>query len=303
MPVHLPPLSRRRFLGAVAASLGALVVGRALGRDDKADPHRLALLSDSHVADNPETTNKDWNMAANLKAVVAEVTALSPRPAVVVVNGDMAYKSGTEGEYRAFAELIKPLREAGLPLHLTLGNHDDRDHFLAAFADAAPKERPVEGKHVMVVEAERANLFLLDSLEPKLGANGECGEAQRAWLAKALDARPNKPAVVFAHHNLTWTADAKGLHSGLTDVVDFWPVLKERKQVKAYVFGHTHTWKLDRKDDVHLINLPAIGYPFSKGPLIGWLDVRLREDGLDLEVRGLDAKHADHGKKVELSWR
>ena len=28
--------------------------------------------------------------------------------------------------------------------------------------------------------------------------------------------------------------------------------------MKAYVFGHTHTWKLAEKDGIHLINLPAI---------------------------------------------
>jgi 3',5'-cyclic AMP phosphodiesterase CpdA len=303
MPVHLPALSRRRFLHVAAASLGALAAGHAFGGDDKTDPHRLALLSDTHVGDRLETVARENNMADNLRKVVAEVAALGPKPAAVVLDGDMAYKDGTPDEYRLFGQLIEPLRQAGLPLHLTLGNHDNRDKFLGAFAAAAPRERPVEGKHVLVVELERANLFLLDSLEPKRGSNGECGAKQREWLAKALDARPKKPAVVFAHHNLTWTADGKGFHSGLTDVPDFWPVLKERKQVKAYVFGHTHTWKLDVKDEIHLINLPAIGYPFSKGVLTGWVDVVLKENGVALEVHGLDAKHADHGKKADLTWR
>src|SRR5262245_11959793 len=291
MPVHLPPLSRRRFLGAVAASLGALVVRPAFGRDDRTDPHPVAFLSDTHVADKPETTNKDWNMSDNLTKVVGEVTALEPRPAGVIIDGDLAYKTGTAGEYQAFGDLIKPLREAGLPLHLGLGNHDARDKFLEAFAADRPKERPVEGKHVLVVELERANLFLLDSLEPKIGVGGQCGEGQLKWLADALDARPKKQALVFVHHNLQWMADDKGKYSGLSDSVDLWPVLEKRRQVKAYVFGHTHTWKLDKKDDVHLINLPAIGYPFAKEQLIGWVDVRLQENGATLDVRGLDDKH------------
>src|SRR5262245_33487590 len=133
MPVHLPPLSRRQFLGTVAAALGALVVSPAFGRDDKTDPHRLALLSDSHIPDSPDTVNKDWNMTDNLKKVVGEVTGLDPKPAAVLVNGDLSYKTGTAEEYKAFGKLIEPLREAGLALQLGLGNHDNRDKFLDAF--------------------------------------------------------------------------------------------------------------------------------------------------------------------------
>jgi len=302
MPLHLPPLSRRRFLGVTAATLGALLVRPVLGGDAKADPHRLALLSDPHVPDKPDVVNKDWNMTANLKTVVGEVAALDPNPAGVLVNGDLAYKTGTPGEYQAFGDLVKPLRQAGLPLHLGLGNHDNREQFLGAFAEAGKPERPVEGKHVLVVELERANLFLLDSLEPKIGVGGECGAKQLQWLADALDARPAKPALVFVHHNLQWKPEA-GKFNGLSDAVGLWPVLEKRKQVKAYVFGHTHTWKLDVKDDIHLINLPAIGYPFSKGPLIVWVNALLKENGITLEVRGLDVKHADHGKKIDLAWR
>jgi Icc protein len=242
-------------------------------------------------------------MTANLKAVVGEVAALDPRPVGVLVDGDPAYKAGNPGDYQALADLVRPLRQAGLPLHLGLGNHDHRDHFLEAFAGAGPQERPVEGKHVLIVELERANLFLLDSLEPKVGVGGQCGEKQRQWLADALDAWPKKPALVFGHHNLQWKPDEAGKFNGLSDATDLWPLLAKRPQVKAYVFGHTHTWRLETKDDIHLINLPAIGYPFAREQLIGWLDVRLQEKGAVLEVRGLDTKHTDNGKKVELTWR
>src|SRR5262249_5767087 len=191
-----------RFLGAVAASLGALVVRPTFGRDDRTDPHRVAFLSDTHVAEKPETVDKDCNMADNLKKVVGEVTALDPKPACVMIDGDLAHKTGTAGDYQVFGGLVKPLRDAGLPLHLGLGNHDDRDKFLEAFALEQQKERPVDGKHFLVMELERANLFLLDSLEPKIGVGGQCGEGQLKWLAAALDARPKKPALVFVHHNL-----------------------------------------------------------------------------------------------------
>jgi hypothetical protein len=303
MPLYLPPLSRRRFLGTTAGTLGTLLLRPAFGSEERIDPHRLAWLSDPHVPDQPDVLNKDYNMTANWKAVGGEVAELNPKPVGVLVNGDLAYKTGTPGDYQALGNLVKPLRQAGLPVHLGLGNHDQRDHFLQAFARAGQQEVPVEGKHVLIVELQRANLFLLDSLDPEVGVGGLCGEKQLQWLATALDARPRKPALVFVHHNLQWKPDDAGKFSGLSDATGLWPLLAKRPQVKAYVFGHTHTWKLETKDDIHLVNLPAIGYPFAKEQLIGWLDVHLSEKGASLEVRGLDRKHPDHGTKVELTWR
>jgi predicted phosphodiesterase len=69
------------------------------------------------------------------------------------------------------------------------------------------------------------------------------------------------------------------------------------------VFGHTHTWKLAERDGIHLINLPAIGYPFAKTEVTGWVDATFTEKGVKLEVHAIDAKHAKHSDKAELTWR
>ena len=152
----------------------------------------------------------------------------------------------------------------------------------------------MDGKQVTVVELERANLFVLDSYDPKNSVGGIFGESQLKWLAKALDDRKTKPAVVIAHHPLQFDA-FKGKSSGVADTAEFWPLVKERAQVKAFVFGHTHTWKLAERDGIHLINLPAVGYPFAKAEVSGWVDAALTEKGVKLEVRALDPKHAKHG--------
>lgn len=301
MPITLLP-TRRAFL-ASAATAGVLAFRprSALGAD--ADPHRVALLSDTHVGEKPEEVARACNMHDRLKQVVAEVAKLSPRPACAVVNGDLAYKSGTAAEYKLFASLVDPVREAGISLHLGLGNHDNFARFAEGMDRFRPKDRPVEGKQVTVIELERVNLFVLDSYDPKLGVGGSLGRAQLKWLAKALDARKEKPAVVFAHHPLQFEAEKNGKYNGLADSKDFWPAVKERTQVKAFVFGHTHTWRLAEKDGVHLVNLPAVGYPFAKSEVTGWVDAAFTEKGVKLEVCALDPKHTKHGDRAELTWR
>jgi 3',5'-cyclic AMP phosphodiesterase CpdA len=301
MPATLLPLTRRRFLGSLAAAAGVLTVRPALAAG--ADPHRVAFVSDTHIPEQPETVNNACNMTDRLRQVAGELTKLDPKPACAVIDGDLAYKTGTAAEYAAFGKLIEPIREAGVPLHLGLGNHDHFGRFAEGLERLRPKDRPVDGKQVLVVELERANLFVLDSYDPKNAVGGLLGAAQLKWLAAALDSHKDKPAVVFAHHNLQFEPDKSGKYGGLADSVSLWPVLKDRPQVKAYVFGHTHTWKLAERDGIHLINLPAVGYPFGKTEVTGWVDVRLLPGGAELVVRAIDPKHAKHGEKVELSWR
>lgn len=301
MPLSLVPLDRRRFLRTVAATAGVLVVRPSFAAD--ADPHRVAFLSDSHVGEKSETVARECNMHDRLKQVVEEVTKLDPKPACAVVNGDLAYQSGTAAEYALFSKLIDPVRASGVPLHLGLGNHDHFGRFAGGLDRLRPKDRPVDGKQVLVVELARANLVVLDSYDPKNAVGGKLGDEQLMWLAKALDARKDKPAVVFVHHPLQFEADKSGKYNGIADSAALWPVLKDQAQVKAFVFGHTHTWRLAEKDGIHLINLPAVGYPFAKGEVSGWVDAAFTPTGVKLEVRAIDPKHPKHGDKAELTWR
>lgn len=300
MPLTLLP-TRRAFLAS--ASAGVLVFRPSFVLGAEADPHRVALLSDSHIGEKADATDRDCNMADRLKTVAMEVAKLTPKPTCAIVNGDLAHKTGTAIEYKQFASLIEPVREASIPLHLGLGNHDNFVRFAEGLEKLRPKEKPVEGKQVTVVELERVNLFVLDSYDPKNTVGGILGESQIKWLAKALDDRKTKPAVVFAHHPLQFDAPKSNKANGIGDTTDFWPVLKDRPQVKAFVFGHTHTWKLATRDEIHLINLPAIGYPFAKAEVTGWVDASFTEKGVKLEVHAIDPKHAKHGDKTELTWR
>ncbi len=57
------------------------------------------------------------------------------------------------------------------------------------------------------------------------------------------------------------------------------------------------------QDGLHLVNLPAVAYPFNKVEVTGWMDCRLRADGMSLEMHAHDTQHAAHGKVSELNWR
>ena len=304
MPICLPPIERRKFLiGGGALAAGVLTVRWSAGEESHADPHRFALLSDSHVAANPAEINRGVNMTDNFRRVVDEVLALDVKPAAAFLNGDCAYLHGLKDDYRQLAPLLDPIRKAGLPLHLGMGNHDDRAQFADVLAEYRPEERLVEGRYVAVIPAERANWFLLDSLRKTNDTPGELGVAQLEWLAKALDAHKDKPAIVVVHHDPVTTVKNLFPVSGLLDTSALFDVLVQRKQVKALIFGHTHNWSVGRYQDIHLINLPPTAYLFQKERPNGWVLAELKEDSVRLTLYALNKHHADRGKTVDLKWR
>lgn len=297
MPLSVPPITRRRFLATTAAGLLGVHTLRAAA---PADEHSWALLSDPHIAADRATVKSGAIMADKLAAAVKEVFALPTMPANVLINGDCALKLGFPADYATFADLVKPLREASMTLHLTLGNHDDRAAFRKALESRQPAERPIADRNVAIVRTVRANFFLLDSLDMVDLTPGRLGGAQIGWLARQLDANADKPEIVCVHHNLN---DARA-QNGLVDTKPLLAVLEPRKQVKAYVFGHTHVWSVkEHASGIHLVNLPAIGYPFAPTQPTGWVHCTLAEKGATLKLSSLDPKHAAHGQTVDLKWR
>jgi Icc protein len=311
MPISLPPISRRRFLGGSVAGLAAALCPAWLRAAEVAiDPHRFVLLSDIHIDADPKFAKSDTNVWNNLQQASNEIlsTCTSVRPSAVLINGDLTHHQGRPEDYATVIKGLMPLRQGGLPLHLSMGNHDQRENFWKALPADDARQNGLDDHQVCIVEAPRANFIMLDSLGVTTATPGILGEKQLAWLTKSLDARPDKPAIVFVHHDPDLRTeeqkkDPKKKLSGLTDTKAFFDIIFPRKQVKAYVFGHTHDWHYLKQDDVHFVNLPPTAWLFKAGKPRGWVDLSLAEDGATFELHSLDPKHPQHGQKLDLKWR
>lgn len=300
MPIQLPPLSRRQFLRRAAAlGAGLALTPRLQAAPKPLDVNSWALFSDLHLAADRSASSRGVNMADHFAAVVRELLGRESRPAGVVITGDCAYNAGQAGDYAVLADLLTPVREGQMPVHLLLGNHDNRERFWEAFQEEKISPRPVADKQVALLRTDRANWFMLDSLEQTSSTPGLLGRAQLAWLEKTLDANPDKPALILVHHN----AGIDG-NMGLKDTVALFEILRPRLQVKAFIYGHTHVWKTEQETSgIHLINLPPVAYVFQNGNPSGWVYGTLQPNGLDLELRCIDTAHKAHGQKVKLEWR
>ncbi len=314
MPIILPPITRRQFVKrSLAIGGSAIIPFRSLsatnGERAELDQNRVALLADTHISADPdqvypgtkwpgspveESEHEGVNMADCLAQTAKSVIALNPRPAHLIVNGDCALSRGTEDEYKQFLRLVEPIRAAGITVHVTIGNHDNREN-LWKLLPFLKKERM--GVQAGLIELPYANLILLDS-----GRKGVLGDEQLNWLAKQLDKRADKPALVFGHFNPYPNRGVRPIE-GMSDGSSLLKLLAERKHARAYVYGHTHEWQHDRRDHLHLINQPAVSYYFGKGHAHGWVDMKLTETSADLKLHCINPKHWQHGDRRQVNLK
>ena len=315
MPIILPPITRRQFIqGSLALGGSALLNARALagiaGREAvKLDPNRVALLADTHISGDPnqvypgtkwpgspvrEGEHESVNMAGCLATAAKSVLALNPRPAHLIVNGDCALSNGKAAEYKEFLRLVEPIRAAGITVHVTIGNHDNRENLWKLLPFLKQEQMGVQAG---VIELPHANLILLDS-----GKRGILGDPQLDWLAKELDERADKPALIFGHFNPYPNRGVRPIR-GMRDGPSLLKLLAERTHARGYFYGHTHEWQYDRRDHLHLINQPAVSYYFGKGHAHGWVDMKLTETSADLALHCINRKHPQHGERRQISLK
>ena len=313
MPIILPPITRRQFIqGSLALGSTAIMTSRALAAAEservEVDQNRVALLADTHISADPnrvypgtkwpgspvkESEHESVNMTKCLVQTAKSVIALNPRPAQLIVNGDCTFGRGSEAEYKQFLKLVEPIRAAGITIHVTIGNHDNREN-LWKLIPFLKKEQM--GLQADVIELPHANLILLDS------GNGSLGDKQLNWVAKQLDERADKPALIFSHYNPYNNRGVRPI-KGMRDGPSLLKLLAERKHAKAYFYGHTHEWQHDQRDHLHLINQPAVSYYFGKGLAHGWVDMKLTETLADLELHCINRKHTQHGNRREIIFK
>ncbi len=290
-------LGRRDFLKLSSLASAALVLnaGRATASAPASGQpeFHLALLSDTHVPGDRLNGHRGFNPWENLRTVATQVVAA--RPEGVILCGDAARLDGQVADYEELKALLEPVA-AVAPVYIALGNHDDRANFRKVFTAHPGTLADVGGKHITVVEHPAVRLIVLDSLMNVNQTPGLLGRAQRMWLTTELPKLADRPAVLFVHHTL---GDGDG---ELLDAERLFTVVAPHPHVKAIFFGHSHVWATFRRDRLHLINLPAVGYNFSDQQPVGWVDARFRPDGVALTLRAFAGNRNGDGQTAFFAW-
>jgi 3',5'-cyclic AMP phosphodiesterase CpdA len=294
-------LSRRRFFQLAGLATLAFPL-RGWAAIDTSGGDEIVILNDIHLTGIPEekipANAKDDD--DHLRTAVKQILALAKKPAAVIINGDLALAIGTAADYAVVRELIAPLREAGIPVHLTLGNHDVRDIFTQAFPEMKSASDLKEPRHNGLIDLPSTRLILLDTLDQSPGPSGKLGAEQIAWILAKIDEVPTKQVILVGHHNPQVGGDTSHYKGGLADTADFWPEVAKRPQVKAYIHGHTHEWTQALENGIHIISTIACAYVFNKNTnATGWTSARFNAHGFQLKLNTLETDHAWNG---EAKW-
>ena len=229
--------SRRQFLMGTACAVAAPCVARAMQAATCFDRNLSVFLSDIHVS--------GWNVKGQptyqnplFEKAVDQVLAMSPRPARVVVFGDVALWMGRHEDYEASLPGLKRIVDAGIELYLTTGNHDHRE-VLFRYHPRQKEITPVPGRVVSVVDLGSADLYLLDTLQENEkgegfgnAVDGALDAAQADWLVKTA-AQATRPYFLGAHH------PPQEIKIGGKDIR---AVFETDPHFAGYVHGHDHRW-------------------------------------------------------------
>jgi len=147
-------------------------------------------LSDLHIV-APGALLHGLDPQDRLRRCVAHIRAFHTDAAFVVLTGDLTH-GGEPAGYEAARAILADLP---MPLHITIGNHDSRDTFRAAFPHAPASE----GGFVQeAFDTPEGRFLVLDTHEPGR-AEGRLCTRRLAWLGREL--RDSKgPVFLCLHH-------------------------------------------------------------------------------------------------------
>lgn len=257
------------------------------------DPNKVIFISDTHI------TPKNPAHEKRFIRICEEIIAMNPRPAFVVIMGDLITNGKLE-EYQAFREVIQRLDKAGVSWYIVMGNHDRRNVVFQAFPEKKSEVPEVPGKQILKLETPRIRLFLFDSRMDDSRAwmaekdkypnrhpwDGTMDEKSRKYLNKEL-AQSDKPAVVGTHHDPE--------HTGLIKI------MKEYPCARLYIHGHTHRYYSKKIDGITSLSFPSLAdnRPMETDP-IGYVIMTVEKDTLVMTLRTLNQKDSHNGARLVI---
>lgn len=177
---------------------------------------RFAVIGDSGTGDRYQ-----YETAATL----AQAHAIFPFDFVIML-GDNIYGSERPRDYeRKFEIPYKPLLDAGVSFHASLGNHDDTDQRLYKLFN-------MNGERYYTFRRQNVRFFALDTNRMESG--------QLAWLERELEASDDDWKIAFFHHPLY---SSGGRHGSQDDLRAELEPLFVAHGVRVVFAGHDHLYE------------------------------------------------------------
>jgi len=272
---------RRDVLGLAGLALGAWATASLPSRPAAASSNsggaaalprrgdlRLVAISD---------LNSSYGSTSYLPEVLRAVELIpSWKPDLVLCGGDMVagQKQGLSRVHLSamwasfHRQLLAPLRRAGLPVAITMGNHDASPAFEL---DRQEAERYWRGQEdalgLRFVDGSRFP-FAYSVLQHELfllvwdASSATVPAEQVAWAERQLSSQAAQSArlrLVLGHLPLYGVGQGRDTPGNVLQQSDALRQLLERTGAHAYISGHHHAYFPGRVGQLDLLNLGALG--------------------------------------------
>lgn len=151
---------------------------------------KLLQITDIHLTMPGKTIcGRDPN--ANFERALEHALSHHPDAEALFITGDLS----DWGEAADYVRLRDRIARVEMPVHLCIGNHDDRPTLLSVLPDLGGNGGFVQ----KVVPLSMGHAILLDTWRPQSHAGHFCTE-RADWLSHQLSVLPG-PVWIFMHHN------------------------------------------------------------------------------------------------------
>ena len=231
---------------------------------------RFVHFTDTHVV-GPGVRLRDVDTCRSLERVIDAVNALSPRPAFVIVGGDLVspdissdsiegHRDASDDEYESsYTVLHSMLERLAVPYHMLMGNHDRRGPFRRVMLS----EQASEERHRFVVDVDGYRICALDSLDPGKKP-GILGADQLAWLRERLREAADRDVVIGVHHHAVPIGLERLDVQMLMDADALWDVIVEAGNVRGVLCGHVHLQHEEVRHGIPVVTTPSTCFQSSK---------------------------------------
>jgi Icc protein len=170
-----------------------------------------------------------------LRSALDHGLAAMPEAERVVITGDLTH-NGQAAEYAVLKDL---LAACPIPVHLMIGNHDNREAFRAAFPDAPVTS---DGFVQEVVDTGAYRLILLDTVDAAADPrdSGLICLARLDWLRAKLSGAADRRVILFLHHPPMIVGFDAMDEIALRNRLEFLDILRDYPNITQIIAGHVH---------------------------------------------------------------
>jgi Icc protein len=191
---------------------------------------KIIQITDIHLT-TPSQTILGHDPNINFTRALEHIEENHADAEAVVITGDLS----DWGDKPDYERLRSHIENFCVPIHLVIGNHDDRPNFLAVFPGTADKNGFVQ-KSFPILDGHG---IIIDTWGPASHAGHFC--SQRAnWLDRQLS-EFDDPVYLFMHHNPVPTHLKPADQIMLLDVRHLeGAIVPHREKIRHIFFGHCH---------------------------------------------------------------